>query len=184
MQKKLWVRKMKESDIPFVVGYWLSAGQEDLDRMGVDPGKIPEEKIFAEQLRTLLRAQNPTASYLIWMQDEDRLGYSSLKNIVYGQKGEIHLHMVLAPSRGEGLGGRLFCLSVLEFFREFSLREMHCEPRASNPFPNGMLRKVGFPLEKTYRGRSSDLSLECELNRYRILPELAQSYLGKFANLP
>lgn len=177
MQKKLWVRKMAESDISFVVNYWLSASPEDLARMGVDPAKIPGEKNFSEQLRNHLFAKDPTASYLIWMRDEERLGYSSLKNIVRGEKGEIHLHMVAAPQRGAGQGGQFFCLSVLEFFQEFSLREMHCEPRASNPFPNGMLRKIGFPLEKTYLGSSSDLSAECELNRYKILPELAKRYL-------
>jgi hypothetical protein len=45
--------------------------------------------------------------------------------------------------------------------------------------PNRMLQKIGFPLEKTYLGRSSALSIRTELNRYVITREVAEQYLAE-----
>jgi hypothetical protein len=58
----------------------------------------------------------------------------------------MHLHIWNTERRGKGIGGRLFCLSAIDFFERFEVREIVCEPGASNPYPNRMLQKIGFPL--------------------------------------
>jgi RimJ/RimL family protein N-acetyltransferase len=128
-------------------------------------------------LRALARPEAERKGFaLIWEIDGEPIGFSSLKNIERGKRGEMHLHMWKAAARGKGYGGKLFCLSALDFYERFALQEIVCEPKASNPMPNGMLRKVGFPLVKTYTGASSELSLVCELNSYLVTKEIAARY--------
>ncbi len=172
------VRPLEERDFAFVAGYWRDCTPEDLDRMGVDPAKVPNYPDFLDRLR---RGQTPerqeTGMTLVWEVDGTPIGSSSLKDAVRGGQGNMHLHMWAKPARGKGHGAKLFCLSALEFYGRYELAEVFCEPRSSNPMPNQMLQKIGFPLVKTYTAASSDLSIVCELNRYAILKDLAQAYV-------
>lgn len=177
---RLSVRALDLKDIPHIVSYWTTASQDFLERMGADANKVLPSEQLTSNLRKLYETPEREAKtfYMIWQVNDEAIGYSCLKNISYGKSGEMHLHMWNADFRGKGYGGRLFCLSALEFFRRFELKQIHCEPRSSNPFPNGMMRKVGFPLIKTHVAASSELSLVCELNRYDIRREIAESYLS------
>ena len=173
------VRPLTAEDIPLVIRYWLDATPEYLRSMGADPEKLPSEAQFRADLERILPTPPRQSStfYLIWLVDGHPVGFNSLKRIVYGESGDMHLHMWDAGIRGKGYGGRLFCLAALEFFRLFRLQRVICEPSASNPAPNRMLQRVGFPLVQTYVGRSSEVSLVSELNRYQIDPEVARRYL-------
>lgn len=90
----------------------------------------------------------------------------------------MHLHMWERALRGKGYGARLFCMSALDFYERFALRRIVCEPRAANPMPYAMLRKVGFPLEKTYVAASSELTTVDELSRWFVDPVVARRYLS------
>ena len=105
------------------------------------------------------------------------IGFSSLKNIVQGKTGAIHLRIWDSSFTGKGYGAVLFCMSAMGFYAMFNLESIKCEHRASNPLPNRMFQKLGFPLVKTYVGASSELSLPCELNRYAITRDIAEQYL-------
>ena len=106
-----------------------------------------------------------------------RSGHSSLKDIVPGDSGSIHLHMWRADLRGKGHGSHLFCLAVVDFYKRFKLRRMICEPKADNLAANRLLRRIGFPFIFTRVGKSSELSAVCKLNRYDIVREIAEDYL-------
>src|SRR5262249_28513680 len=101
---------------------------------------------------------------------------SSLKDIVPGESGSMHLHMWSADLRGRGYGPRLFCLSALDFYQRFNLKRIICEPKADNLMANRMLQKLGFPLLVTHIAASSELSVVCELNPYVILREIANRH--------
>ncbi|HJY53159.1 MAG TPA: GNAT family N-acetyltransferase, partial [Candidatus Udaeobacter sp.] len=113
---------------------------------------------------------------LAWCADGKTIGHSSLKDIVPGEFGSIHLHMWRADLRSKGYGPRLFCLSALDFYDRFNLKLIICEPKADNPMANRMLQKIGFPLVLTHVAASSELSVICELNRYEILRDVAERY--------
>jgi hypothetical protein len=115
----------------------------------------------------------------MWVVNGQTIGFASLKNIQFGSRGEMHLHIWDAKERGKGIGGRLFCLSAIDFFERFSVTEIVCEPGASNPFPNRMLQKVCFPVTGSRVGRSSELSKELLLNTYAITKEVAVNHLNK-----
>lgn len=175
----LSLRALRLNDIPLIANYWLQSTPEDLVRMGVDKLKIPTASQFEEGLRSLLEQDNQEAktSYRIWHVDDLPIGFSSLKNIQYEQRGEMHLHIWNSSFIGRGYGPILFCLSAQSFYDTFKLKAIKCEPRASNPFPNRMLQKIGFPFVGSRVGASSELSLSCELNQYNITLDAASRYL-------
>jgi RimJ/RimL family protein N-acetyltransferase len=175
------VRPWAQDDIPNIVRYWTTLSEADAERMGCDLSRFPtsEEYTFTlgEQLRDPPEAA--TAFYSMWVVDGQTIGFASLKNIHFGIRGEMHLHMWDSDRRGKGIGGRLFCMSAIDFFERFKVSEIICEPGASNPHPNRMLQKVGFPLTGSRVGQSSELSDERLLNTYAITREVALSYLSR-----
>lgn len=173
------VRPLLPEDISQVVDYWLNATPEYLRSMGADPARLPSEAQWRSNLERIVACpvSEATTYYVVWLVDGRAVGFNSLKNIVFGESGDMHLHMWDIESRGKGYGGRLFCMAAVEFFRSFQLRRIICEPSASNPAPNRMLRRIGFPLVRTYTGTSSEVSMVCELNQYEIVPAIAQRYL-------
>jgi RimJ/RimL family protein N-acetyltransferase len=177
---ELAVRPLRPEDIPRIVDYWTKATAEDLRRMGADPAKIPaKEQLTASLLRLCATPESELPNfYSVWLVDGRAVGYSSLKNIVHGDRGEMHLHMWDDSLRGKGYGAVLFCLSAVDFYTRFRLKDVICEPSSSNPMPNRMLQRIGFPLVKTYVGASSELSMVCELNRYQIDRAIAERYLA------
>jgi RimJ/RimL family protein N-acetyltransferase len=174
------VRPLELADIPNVVSYWANASSADLEAMGADQLKLPTSVQIESDLKKILATpeSEKRTAYMIWLVDGVSVGFSSLKNIVFGESGEMHLHMWNRPFRGKGHGSTLFCLAALEFYRRFHLKRIKCEPRAANPMPNKMLQKVGFPLVRTHIAASSELSLVCELNEYNIRRETAALYLS------
>src|SRR5262245_14828918 len=145
---RLGVRPMRTEDVPAFVRYWTEASRSDLERMGVDVARLPAADELARSLSALCQVpeREARAFYLVWEVDGVPIGHASLKNIRYGDSGEIHLHIWDAAARGRGHGARLFALSALDFYERFSLTRIVCEPKADNPMPNRMLRKAGFAL--------------------------------------
>ncbi|MHB1261720.1 MAG: GNAT family N-acetyltransferase [Thermoplasmatota archaeon] len=178
---RLEVRAMRSEEARSVVHYFHGASDADLDRMGVvDRSRLPPADEWVRQLRSILvEPVRPGGSaYLTWVVDGEAVGFSSLKNLHPGESADLHLHMWSAPQRGHGHGSILFCLTVVEAYERFGLRQAVCEPKATNPMPNRMLTKIGFPLVRTYVGASSELSRTTELNRYDIRREFAEAYLA------
>jgi RimJ/RimL family protein N-acetyltransferase len=172
---------MTSADIDAVANYWYRAPAADIERMGVNMGAFPPEaKYRARMAEVLAMPESEVKAFaLIWEVDGRSIGFCTIKDLVLGDKGSMHLHMWEATARGKGLGGRLFCLSALDFYERFQLKSIICEPKASNPMPNRMLQKVGFPLALTREGASSELSAVTTLNRYAIDRDIAAAYLTR-----
>ena len=176
---RLTVRPLASEDFAGFIAYFTRASQADAERMGLAIDKVPSPT----QLRSDLEAMTATpvdrlrSFVLAWCIDGETIGHSSLKDIVPGEFGSIHLHIWRADLRGKGYGPRLFCLSALDFYERFNLQRIICEPKADNPMVNRLLQKVGFPLVLTHVGASSELAFVCELNRYEILRDVAERYL-------
>ena len=174
----LEVRPLRAEEAPPVVRYFHGASDADLDRMGVvDRSRLPAPEEWTARLAAAIRSPGASSFYLAWLVDGEAVGFSSLKNLRPGDSADIHLHMWSAPHRGQGHGAVLFCLAALDAYERFGLRRIACEPKASNPMPNRMLAKVGFPLTKTYVGASSELSRTTQLNRYDVRRDVAEGFL-------
>ena len=168
---------MTPRDVPRIVSYVVDSSPADRERLGMT--NVPARETLTESLLEACAAPEASARsfYLIWEIDGLPVGFASLKAIVPGEHGGMHLHMWDAELRGRGFGAALFCRSALDFHDRFRLKSIVCEPRAANPAPNRMLRRIGFPLVETYVGASSELSAVCELNRYEIVRAVAEAYL-------
>jgi RimJ/RimL family protein N-acetyltransferase len=176
---RLTVRPLAREDFDGFIAYFTRASKADAERMGLAIDKVPSPV----QLRSDLEAMMATpidrlrSFVLAWCLDDKTIGHSSLKDIVPGVVGSMHLHMWRSDLRGKGYGPRLFCLSALDFYQRFNLKRIICEPKADNPMANRMLQKIGFPLILTHVAAGSELSVVCELNRYEILRDITEQYL-------
>ena len=172
---RLGVRPMRIEDVPAVVRYWTGASRADLDRMGVDIARLPGADELTRSLSAVCHepVREARAAYLVWEVDGVPIGHAGLKNIRYGDSGDMHLHIWDAAARGRGHGARLFALSALDFYERFGLTRIVCEPKADNPMPNRMLQKSGYALLESRVGASSELSTICRLNVYSIDRETA-----------
>jgi RimJ/RimL family protein N-acetyltransferase len=180
---RLTVRPLVREDFDGFIAYFTCASQADAERMGLAIDRVPS----AARMRSDLEAMIATpvdrlrSFVLAWCIDGKTIGHSSLKDIVSGDFGSIHLHMWRADLRGRGYGPRLFCLSALDFYERFNLKRIICEPKADNPMANRMLQRIGFPLVLTHVAAGSELAVVCELNRYEILRDVAERYLLEHA---
>jgi RimJ/RimL family protein N-acetyltransferase len=180
---ELGVRPLAIEDLDGFIAYFTRPSKADAERMGLDINRVPS----ATQLRSDMKAMIATpidrlsSFVLAWCVDGQAIGHSSLKDIVPGEFGRMHLHMWRADLRGKGYGPRFFCLSAIDFYNRFNLQRIICEPKADNPMANRTLRKIGFRLILTHVAASSELSVVCELNRYEILRDVAQRYLHSHA---
>jgi RimJ/RimL family protein N-acetyltransferase len=175
----LSVRPLAAEDFDAFINYWLRLSGAEIERMGVALNRVPSAKQMRSDLEAMLTPQNNAVHsfVLAWCVDGQAIGHSSLKDIVPGDSGSIHLHMWRADLRGKGNGAHLFCLAAVDFYKRFKLKRMVCEPKADNPSPNRLLQRIGFPLISMRVGRSSELSTICKLNTYDIMRHIAEDFL-------
>jgi RimJ/RimL family protein N-acetyltransferase len=176
---RLTVRPLASEDFDGYIAYFTQLSKADAERMGLAIDRVPSPSRMRSDLEAMIAApvDQLRSFILVWRLDGKTIGHSSLKDIVPGDVGSIHLHMWCADLRGRGYGPRLFCLSVLDFYQRFNLKRIICEPKADNPMANRMLKKVGFPLVLTHVAAGSELSVVCKLNRYEILRDIAECYV-------
>ena len=181
--RELSIRPLATKDLDDFIAYFTRASKADAERMGLDIDRVPSASQLRSDLQSMIVAPPHRLSsfVLAWCIDGKTIGHSSLKDIVAGDFGSMHLHMWRADLRGRGYGPRLFCLSALDFYERFNLKRIICEPKADNPMANRMLKKIGFPLILTHVAASSEISVVCELNRYEILRDVANRYLEAHA---
>jgi RimJ/RimL family protein N-acetyltransferase len=175
---QLTVRPLASGDLDGYIAYFTRSSKADAERMGLAIDRVPSVARMRSELEAMIATpvDRLRSFVLAWCLNGNTIGHSSLKDIVPGDFGSIHLHIWRADLRGRGYGPRLFCLSALDFYERFNLKRIICEPKADNPMENRMLKKIGFPLVLTHVAASSELSVVCELNRYEILRDIAERY--------
>jgi RimJ/RimL family protein N-acetyltransferase len=176
---QLSVRPLVTEDFDNFIGYWTGLSSQDIERMGLALDRVPPPEQMRKDLEvmTTKSIEQLTNFILVWCLDGEAVGHSSLREIVRGEGASVHLHMWRADLRGKGYGPRLFCLAALDFYERFALRYMICEPKSDNPFPNRMLRRIGFPLILVHVAAASTWTGVSELNRYAILRDIVERYL-------
>ena len=178
---ELGVRPLAPEDFDGFITYFTCASKTDAERMGLDIKRVSSAAQMRSDLNAMIAAPGTSTFVLAWCANGKAVGHSSLKNIVSGDSGNMHLHMWRADLRGKGYGPRFFCMSALDFYQRFSLKRIICEPKADNAMANRMLKKIGFPLTLTHVAASSEISVVSELNRYEILRDVAERYLQSVA---
>lgn len=151
---RLTVREMRPDEVRIRIDYFHHASDAQLRALGVDRARLPSPEVWqeayvADQSRLL---QERSGYALVWELDDTVVGFSSADRITFGQEAHMHLHILDANRRREGLGTRFVRLSATHYFEVLELQRLYCEPNALNVAPNRTLQRAGFRY---------DLSHEC-----------------------
>src|SRR6266446_2353642 len=119
----LSVRPLAADDFDGFINYWLGLSQAEIERLGVAIDRVPSAAGMRSDLEAMLIAPDDEVRsfVLAWCINGEAIGHSSLKDIVPGDSGSIHLHMWRADLRGKGHGPHLFCLAAVDFYERFKL---------------------------------------------------------------
>jgi len=175
MDKKptLTISDVREEHIPYITRYWTRPDASFWEGMGLDCTKIPSVEKMTADFRAM--AQTPDRQKkvcsLVWEVNGVPVGYTTLKRIEFGVRADVHLHMWTPELRGRGYGVVFMRLALREFFRRFQLPFILCEPLATNPAPNAVMRKLGATYLGVVTTTPSELCTEVEAARYKITPE-------------
>ena len=153
-----------------MLDYFYKADEPFLRGMGVDRLKLPQRDKWLDAL--LVDHKKPDKErdrfYLVWIFRRQRVGHSSINNIIHGTEAFIHLHLWNSNLRKAGLGTEFVRRSANFFFDRFNLKKLVCEPWAENPAPNRVLEKLGFTFVRRYRTIPGIIAYEQDVNRYEL----------------
>ena len=152
IEGKISIRQLELSDHPRIVDYFLNSDKDFLSGMGVDTSKLPTREEWLEILSTnfMLSLDQKKFFYMIWLFDNQPIGHSNINKIVFAEEAYMHLHIWKKEVRKKGIGFELLKLTIPHYFDIFKLKNLYCEPLATNSAPNRTLEKLGFEFIKSY----------------------------------
>ena len=149
---KLCVTEMKLEETHIVINYFHQSTAEDLDTMGVDPSRLPDQArwrdFYAHEYSRPI--EHRKTLLVLWRLDASPIGFSVADKIIYGKEAYMHLHIVSPEQRNAGHGTACVRETVKIYFAALKLQRLFCEPNAFNIAPNRTLQSVGFKYVKTH----------------------------------
>lgn len=148
----LTVREMTAAETDVIVEYFLHSTPEHLEMLGVDPTRFPPAASWRERLRRecALPVERQGLVLVIWLSDDQPIGFSTSDKIIHGEQANMHLHVTDPGRRHQGVGVECVRRSVDLYFDRLKLKRLFCEPHAFNVAPNRTLQKAGFKYLKTH----------------------------------
>lgn len=173
LQSSLTVRELEKNDINLICDYWFQLDEPALNRMGVDPGKIPNRKDFENMLFQQYQLPYPEKRSFgtIWEKDGNPIGHCNTNPSFFGDHAWMHLHIWSKDHRKQGIGRTLVHGSLAFFFEKLQLQYLICEPYALNPAPNRVIEEVGFRFVKEYRTIPGSFNFEQMVKRWELTRE-------------
>ena len=164
------VREMKESDIKFVVDYFVDADPEYLRGMGADKNKLPNRTDWITKLKEDLNKpiKEKEFYYIIWQIKYYQCRLLDNVNIEYGKNATMHLHIWKSEKRRSGNGLDFLKKTIPFYFENFKVEKLICEPYALNHAPTKVLEKVGFEFIKEYDTTPGWISFFQPVKRYEM----------------
>jgi RimJ/RimL family protein N-acetyltransferase len=167
---KLTVREIQANEIEKIVDYFVNADTRFLKEMGADKCKLPKKKNWIEKLESEFKKSNVEKEfyYIIWLFDNQAIGHSNINNIEFGKSATMHLHLWNIDKRKNGLGLNFLRLTIPDYFRNFELEKLICEPYLKNIAPNKVLKKLDFELVRAYDTTPGWINFRQTVNRYEL----------------
>ena len=162
------VRPMEIEEVGVRIDYFHDAPDEYLTHLGVDRELLPDRdawRAYYEEDFARPSAARETHN-LVWELDGRIVGFSSADHIDFGEQAFMHLHIVAAPDRRDGLGTEFVRLSAREYFRALELRRLFCQPNAFNVAPNRTLQRAGFRYVFTREMQPSTINFPQPITRW------------------
>lgn len=165
---ELSVRPMSLDEVDIRIGYFHDASDEHLTRLGVDRTLLPSRAdwfSFYERDHARPLAEREQYS-LVWLLDEEVVGFSSTDRIEFGEQAFMHLHILDNDRRHFGLGSRFVRLSAQHYVQVLQLRRLYCQPNAFNVAPNRTLQRAGFKYLVTVETTPSAINFRQPVTRW------------------
>ncbi len=147
----LIVKEMEPDQTNLRIDYFHNASADYLERLGVDPQKLPSRAEWQESLEEdFTRPLHQRKSFnLVWLLDDHPVGMSSIDQLDFGEQGMMHLHIFDSKNRRQGMGTEAIKKSTKLYFQLLDLRRIFCQPNAYNSAPHRALQKAGFDYVET-----------------------------------
>ena len=164
----LTVREMMSSEVNIIIQYFQDSTPEHLETLGVDPSRLPPAQSWRERLQRecTLPIEQRTTMLVIWLSDDQPVGFSTSDKIRYGEQAHMHLHVTEPERRHQGTGVECVRRSADIYFERLKLKRLFCEPNAFNVPPNRTLQKAGFKYLKTHMTVPSPLNYHQAVTRW------------------
>jgi RimJ/RimL family protein N-acetyltransferase len=166
----LTVREMTGSEVDLIITYFFQSTPEYLEILGVDPSRLPAPESWRErfQRECALPFEQRARMAVIWLSDDQPIGFSTADKIAYGEQANMHLHVIDPGRRNQGYGVECVRRSVDIYFDRLKLNRLFCEPNAFNVAPNRTLQKAGFKYLKTHMTVPGPLNYHQAVTRWVI----------------
>jgi RimJ/RimL family protein N-acetyltransferase len=164
----LTVREMMSSEVNIIIQYFQDSTPEHLETLGVDPSRLPPAQSWRERLQRecTLPIEQRTMMLVIWLSDDQPVGFSTSDKIRYGEQANMHLHVTEPERRHQGTGVECVRRSADIYFERLQLKRLFCEPNAFNVPPNRTLQKAGFKYLKTHMTVPGPLNFHQAVTRW------------------
>ena len=173
----LTVREMTLPESALVIDYFHRSTPEHLETLGVDPTRLPPRDAWRDRFEREFRLpiEQRSVFFLVWLLDREPVGFSSCDKIIYGERANMHLHVIAPARRALGIGSECVRRGVPLYFDRLRLRRLFCEPNAFNVAPNRTLQRAGFKYLKTHHTVPGPLNYHQAVNRWVIEAPLADA---------
>ena len=165
---KLTVRQMTINEVGIRIDYFHSASKDYLNMLGVDPVKLPSKDAWLRQyeIDEALPLEKRMNCQLLWLGDDQPIGFSSADRIEFGEQANMHLHILDARNRKSGFGTECVRLSAAHYFDLLKLKRLYCQPNAFNIAPNRTLQRAGFQYVATVMATPSPINVPQPVTRW------------------
>jgi RimJ/RimL family protein N-acetyltransferase len=159
---------MMSSEVNIIIQYFQDSTPEHLETLGVDPSRLPPAQSWRERLQRecTLPIEQRTMMLVIWLSDDQPVGFSTSDKIRYGEQAHMHLHVTEPERRHQGTGVECVRRSADIYFERLKLKRLFCEPNAFNVPPNRTLQKAGFKYLKTHMTVPGPLNFRQAVTRW------------------
>ena len=167
---QLAVREMTPGEAGLLVDYFHTSTPEYLEMLGVDPSRLPTREAWHARFQNeyLLPVERRQLFPVIWLLDNQPVGFSTCDKIQFGERASMHLHVSEPERRQQGIGTECVLRTAEIYFKTFHLKKLFCEPNAFNVGPNRTLQKAGFKYVKTYMTVPGPLNFHQAVTRWVI----------------
>jgi RimJ/RimL family protein N-acetyltransferase len=154
--------------VNIIIQYFQDSTPEHLETLGVDPSRLPPAQSWRERLQRecTLPIEQRAMMLVIWLSDDQPVGFSTSDKIRYGEQAHMHLHVTEPERRHQGTGVECVRRSADIYFERLKLKRLFCEPNAFNVPPNRTLQKAGFKYLKTHMTVPGPLNFRQAVTRW------------------